>query len=382
LDSTTDYLVVPVQIRDSITARLMFDTGMGQYSGHDKHIILDSVFTYMNNLLPDSAPAVLTMDFPLADRYNIKSPRYQTDLSIKMGQTMITYDELIILPSIGQGIDGVFTIPVQDTNHIWEINFENNYLAIHAYDSFQWPQSCMVFPLLNCYQMTIPMSILCSNDTLHSNYVYTIDTGNSLWDMILPPSTAEAVFFEKYWENKWRTYDGGVTIYKENRVKANMWNNFTIDTLKIYTLDWLNQDKKNIGLKFLKRFNLYFDMHKRQIGLLPIPYKQTQDSSLKTFYYSVDINPTPQGNYKINFIPDFNANYFKTAGLKVGDDIVSYNGYAYKDILQRTVNIDKIISNTDTLTYDILRDGQLMTIFVPISENDKKKYIDTKSLDF
>ena len=153
---------------------------------------------------------------------------------------------------------------------------------------------------------------------------------------------------------------------QRNIVQAVAWNDFVIDSLHLYTF-YQGHDLKNIGLNFLKRFNVFFDMRKRQIGLQPIKYERLSLQS-KVFYYSVDTRPTQAGNYRINSIGDYKTNHYKTAGLQVGDEIVTVNGIPYKDYkktMTGEIEYSEQLKHSNYLTFEIIRKGKRMMIVVP-----------------
>jgi hypothetical protein len=378
IDSTDGRIIIPVRINDTIIANMFFDTGAA-YS-----FTLDSTFFFTNSLNTNlSIPKKQRVAIPFHNKFNVPVLVYKNTASATIGETVINHNEVVVMDlhsHIDTTTNGVFSIPKDDTTHVWELNFDKNYLEIHHYENFQMPEECICLPLYppnlvpysfdNDFYIKIPLQIVCNEDTLISDYVYEIDTG-TFSDMIIPPQTPEAAYFEKNWDNRWR-YTNDDIIDKENIVQATAWDTVKIDTLKIFTSDMILHKKKCIGLNFLKRFNVFFDMHSQQIGLQPISYKRYRFNR-KVLYYYVDTIPTPAGNYKINYIPHFKANYYETAGLRVGDEIVLWHGYPYGDIVKGKIDLREIVKETDTLIYDIIRDRQPMKIMVPLPADDKNR---------
>jgi predicted aspartyl protease len=380
IDSTGGSIIVPVKINDTIIANMFFDTGAPPF-------ILDSTFFFTNNLNANlSIPKMKRITVPFHNKFNVPVLVYKDTSSATIGETDVNHNEMVIINSrsyMDATTNGVFSIPEDDTTHVWELNFDKNYLEIHHYENFQMPEECICLPLYPTnlipyslsheFYIKMPLKIICNEDTLASDHVYMIDTG-AFSDIIIPPQAPEAVYFEKNWDNRWRTYyRDGVTIYKENIVQAMTWDTVKIDTLKIYTSDRILHKKKYIGLNFLKRFNVFFDRHHRQICLQPISSYKRYASGLYTLYYYVDTIPTPGGNYKINYIPHFRANYYEAAGLRVGDEIVLWHGYPYGDIVKGKIDLREIYKEKeiDTLVYDIIRGGDSLQILIPVPPKDK-----------
>lgn len=66
-------------------------------------------------------------------------------------------------------------------------------------------------------------------------------------------------------------------------------------------------------------------------------------------------------------VGDYNKNYFKTAGLKAGDEIVKVNGLVYKDISREQW---KGFYKKDSLEFDIMRNKKTMKLVIPIDKNE------------
>jgi hypothetical protein len=375
-DSVTYQILIPIQI-DSIIANLMFDTG------EDVDLLLDSTFVFTHGFFSRFQPNATRRNYPLMRKFNIPASLYDTTLSLKVGETVVECGPVIVQPLdlktiSGVAINGIFNIPKEDTTHVWELNFEKNYLEIHPTDCFIMPEGCMIFPVLkfgsesNKLYIQIPLQLVYDKDTLKSNYTYLMDTGMS-YDMILGSPAEEITYFKNHGD--WIWYSGnGNDIFWKNTLKAIAWDDTIIDTLEVYssTEDHLSQIR-DIGINLLKRFNVFFNMKTLQVGLQPIKYQRLKNTLGGVLYFYVDTLPTPQGNYKITFIPHFKDNYYEAAGLRLGDEIVSYNGYLYRDIVQRKVRPDNVIARSDTLIFEILRNGQPIQIIVPIPEDKRKK---------
>ena len=60
---------------------------------------------------------------------------------------------------------------------------------------------------------------------------------------------------------------------------------------------------------------------------------------------------------------------FKTAGLQVGDEVMAINGVPYKNI---TYEQSDEYYKQDTLVFDIIRNGQVMQIVVPVDKTEEQ----------
>ena len=176
-------MIIPVQLNDSITANMLFDTG-----AVDGIFRLDSSFVAKHpSLVPDVIPDTFRAGSSWID-YSVPILRYN-DVSqkVKIDNTALMYDTLYICNmkyawgTIGDGTEGIFNIPKNDTTHVWEWNFEYNYLKIHSADNFIMPKNCFLLPFerKGYYDnfVQLPLKIESSDgDTLSINQVFFIDT--------------------------------------------------------------------------------------------------------------------------------------------------------------------------------------------------------------
>ena len=364
------HIAILVQINDSITANMVFDTGalFGSF-------ILDSSWINKHpSCLPlDIQPDTLIAGVPWLN-YGMPSLYYKEfHRTVKIGNSNLEYNRLLTYnwkDYTNTNSDGLFNIPEQDTTHVWELNFENNYLEIHPANRFKMPKDCI---LLNMepneenpypFNVSIPMHLKSEDgDTLTTNYIYIIDLGMSQDIAFWTDNKME--FFSKKNGAVWTQSPSG---YKRHyTVNATLFDNFTIDSLRIYTYNnAYNQHIKHlIGLNFLKRFNVFFDLKNRQIGLQPIKnFQRIMNPNQRRFYYMSP--PNQEGKYIISLMADYEENYFKKAGLQEGDEIVSINEISINEL---TLDQRNEFYEMDTLFYQIIREGKQIKIAVPVDNN-------------
>jgi len=315
----------------------------------------------------------------------------------EFGNTNITFKDLQILNwkkiIHNDDTDGIFNIPIDDTTHVWELNFEHNYLEIHSVEDFKIPKSCLICPIMIVlgyanYTIQIPMQMMCANgDTLTTNYLYSVDSALASDLVLVNPNEKE--FFNKQDNAIW-TQDVG-WYNRSYIIKAKVFNNLVLDSLRIYTYDKSALSSTEfclIGLNFLKRFNVFFDLKNRQIGLQPIKnFQRIVSPYYRRFHYTT--RQTPDGKNIVTKVANYSTNYFMTAGIKEGDEIVTVNGILYNNysskflkfnrnsILNAQLNKnitceDGCYFKEDTLVYDIIRQGKPMKIVVPINKNEEQ----------
>jgi hypothetical protein len=375
IDSVTQHIIVPVQVSDTVVARLVFDTD------HWPEMILDSSFFFSHHLMAGMPFTELMHSLPVMKQFNIKSFRYDTTQHFSVGQTAVDFHRIDVMPVkiLDESIDGFFNIPEKDSAHVWELNFKESYLEVHTSDTFHMPEGCIILPILGQpdayapgYCIKMPLQLVFGKDTLTSDYLYRIDTG-MLYELLLSYPSEEITYLYNHPDNTW--YAGNSNDNKRwlNMAKAKAWNHFEMDTLAVLSMmnDYI-MSYKYIGLPFLRRFNVFFDMKSRQVGLQPIRYADSRNA-LRGLYFCVDTALTGEGAYRINFMRNTKDNYYQAAGLSLYDEIVSVNDVAYKEVVQRKVKIGDIIAKSDTLSFEIFRDGQSTEVVVPIPEDKRTK---------
>lgn len=365
-------ITIPVQLSDSVIVNLTFDTG-----ANAEGIDLDTeIFVLHPELLPKVMPDTIKSGVAWANSNNdIQLLHYDIPLTVKTGNTELNYTWIKVMDwkryMNNPKYDGVFNIQKNDTTHIWELNFEQNYLEIHPAENFNMPEDSFILPFYFDYPffVQLPMKLQFSDgDTLTMNPdYYFIDTGMS-WDIALMHQTKDLEFFNKKDDAVWTHYLH--SYYRHYNVKATIFEHFVIDSLRIYTFDYPNRIAGNaylIGQHFLKHFNVFFDMKNKRLGLQPIKnFHRIIEPSARRFHYISP--PNKDGKYIITKIANNKENYFYTAGLREGDEIIAINGVSPKDI--DSENKKKAVFESDTLHYDIIRNGKALKMLVPVDKNE------------
>ena len=364
-------IVIPIKLNDSITAHLTWDTGavLGTFK-------LDSAFcskhpSIIGNMLPDK---ILSTGSAWKTR---RTPTlvYKNSSTIKIGNADLHYNQLRIFDrrvymNNRSKSNGLFNIPPNDTTHIWELNFEHNYLQIHSSDSFDMPKECFVVPLVkeehNPYPFNIKLPLklkLQNGDTLTLNHTFMLDTGMPQ-DLALLYRADELTFFNEQKDAVWLQDDNPVGYFRYYTVDGNLFGSVQMDSLRVYTYDSRNDVRCQylVGLNFLKRFNVYFDIKNQQVGLQPIKnFQRVVNPVWKRFHIYHPMNS--QGKFIVTKVADYNGSCYKIAGMKEGDEVISING---KKIKEYTYIEAANLMKWDRLVYDILRNGKPMTIVVLI----------------
>lgn len=361
-------IVLPVQLNDSITARLGFDTG-GQF-------VLDSMFCATHSSIKHR----LFSDAQLRNgsgwaNFLVTCSIYSNAPIVRVGKVSLKYDVTQIMNwkwYMNSSSEGMFNIPPNDTMHVWELNFEHNYMEIHLAQNYRMPDNSLIFPLVrkkeypNLLYVRLPIKMECaSSDTLMINRMFMIDTGMA-WDIVLMQEANEFSFFNKQEDVVWTKYLNRYHRYCP--VDAILADTLRMDSLRVYTFDFINRAPSNylIGQNFLKRFNVFFDMKSQRLGLQPIKnYERVVNPRKKRFHMSSRMNS--HGKIIITKIADYESNYIKKAGLLEGDEIIAINEIPIKMI---SMEEDAELSRQDTLVYDIVRQGKSYKIPVVI---DKKE---------
>jgi len=211
------------------------------------------------------------------------------------------------------------------------------------------------------------------NDSVTGNMVFDsgwynssifIDFGMPQDFVIMHPNKKESDYFSKKENAVWTTNNSHG--YKNSySVTATLFDKFQVDSLRIYFFDEPTQKRMGsdylIGLNFLKRFNVFFDMKNKQIGFQPIKnFQRIVNPTHRRFYISK--HETGDGKFIVDIVADYKENPYKKAGIQKGDEIISYNGFLIKNITEKEqIELDK----QDTLTIGIMRNNQPMQLIVP-----------------
>lgn len=363
-------IVLPIQLNNNTNADLAFDTGalLGT-------LILDSAFcannsSIMTDLIFDTkvygGSSWSTTSVPI----NI----FKTTPNVKIGRLNLSYSYMQVYNWKGyyntNDAEGMFNIPQNDSIHVWELNFEHNYLEIHPAADFKMPEGCFIAQMEKNkhypFNVRLPLKIQFSDgDTLLLEHIYMIDTGMP-WDIALMYNSQELEFFNQKKDAVWTEY--GISYHRYHNVAAKIFDSYTVDSLRIYTFDYPMSITCNylIGLNFLKRFNVFFDLKNHQIGFQPINnYQRIINPTLRRFHFSSYLNEN--GKFIVNKVADYKGNSYFNAGLQDKDEIIAVNGVYLKNM---TSEIKENIFQQDTLSFDILRAGEPLKIVVPIDKNE------------
>jgi hypothetical protein len=368
-------IVLPLKLNDSITANLVFDSGAGLGT-----FILDSTFCANHPGITRSILPFTKGDYGGSAWSNTSFPAliYDSTPKVSLGSFALQFDHMEIYDRkryFGNPLEeGMFNIPKNDKTHVWELNFENNYLEIHPISEFEMPENCLVAQiekgenLSYPFNIKLPFYLTCvSGDTITLNRTFTVDTGMP-WDIALMGSAEEMNFFNGQDDAVWIGYLA--SYYRYYTVDARLFDRLDLDSLRIYTFNHSNRVKSNylVGQNFLKRFNVFFDMKNQQIGLQPIKnFERVVDPLAKRFH--VSFNTTPEGRIFVDEVGDYKTNYYKTAGFQKGDEIINLNGKSFQTL---TIEEKKEFQNLDSLVFDIIRNKKPLIIVVYVDKNEEK----------
>jgi len=374
IDPKDRSISVPIYLNDSILANLSFDTG-GQ-------LVLDSALIANHPSILENIP-VSPDTIPTGSGWakNRIPGLFFKNISqkLKIGNFSTQYTNMTVFNfkkhfNNPYGDEGVFNIPPEDSVNVWELNFDYNYLEVHNADGFKMPENTLTYPLLGPknvprYYVELPLKIQYSDgDTLSiTKKLFCIDLGMA-WDIALNIYNPEFGFFEKRTDAVWTKFLDSYT--KHYKVKCTLSDNFSLDSLRIYTYNFPNYPYPAylLGLNFLKRFNVFFDMKNRRLGLQPVKHFQRVINPLHPRYY-FNIQKNTTGKYIITDIADYKENYFKSTDLRKGDEVIMINKMPVQSV---TPIIFNKFLRRDIMVFDLKREGILQRINVKINRNEKQ----------
>ena len=358
-------LILSVMLNDSVQANLDFDTG--------GRLDLDSTFCTQNKIdLGKYNKMILSRVAWVKD---IHEERYYTSpLRVKIGNTPLIYNKYMQgeYKSVVDGdADGQINFPEDDSTHVWELNFEKGYIQIYSDSLFKVSSGTSFFPMEihnGRYFVTMPISIVFPDgNKIKRKWRCLIDTG-ICWDIALIDNAPEVNILNQQKDAVW-TYDFSGYNRRYNST-ATVFDKFKIDSLRLYTFSYKVEAlaKYILGTNFLKHFNLFFDLKNKRLGLQPVNnYQRILRPLACRYHFRIETNKN--GKNIITHIGDYEKNYIKKAGLKVGDEIISIDGIDYNKI---TVSEGDRIMKMDTVKYQIRRQGRIKGIIVHTDKSEKQ----------
>ena len=281
-------------------------------------------------------------------------------------------------------VDGMTGIPSADSTKVWGLNFEDNYITIQEADSFEMPKEYMQFPMKvvtypaegMTFHVNLPLKVQTSDgDTVTIHRDFFVDTG--AWnDIILMSEASELAFFDSKKDAVWIATPYNALYTKNHEVKVSL-GEYEDDSFRVTTYDHKHKTTVSssylIGLNFLKHFNVYFDFQRKVMGLKPIPnFERIIDKHARRYHVGFNIEiMTKQQRFIVETIADNKENNYYTAGLRVGDEIISANGILWKDI---TPEQRETLYQGDSIRFNIIRNGRNMEIPVPVNKNEPVGY--------
>jgi len=357
-------VIQQVIINDSIKTYFIFDTGFGEKP------FMDSV-AFWTIFKPDSFNNIkANTRFNFGHVINLKEVK--SNICFKLNDKKIKYTKYDIgkWPEIGNSKDsitGVYPISKTDSN-TWFLNFEKNYIIINPttidttdYEKFhiKWHST------FNTNKLMVSLPIQFKNEigSLGSLNNYIIDTGNP-FDIIISSGFKELEFLNK--SNQKRTF----------QLRQNLWCNYSLPqiiinkSIKIDTIvvkHQLNQHYVSsdiIGLNFLKRFNLIFDLKNMFLYLKPIKHEAIlTPGDIPAFTFPIYQGEMTKDGY-IKILQTFKDGLFDKAGIIKGDIIKDINGVSALKIKQTPYFIKKELEKKTPLNIKIIRDFKELTIII------------------
>jgi hypothetical protein len=363
-------IIVPVTINDSIPADALFDTGASS-----TWVQLDSTFCATHPSAAWSNPDLNVTGHRVGwspeDDEKANKAIYDNPLTVNMCGVDMEFDAMYTVDNSGLigKFDATLSFSAKDTTRVWELNFKHNYMEAHPAADFTMPADCHVLPLVEAGDedmcVRFPIKVTCADGaTVTIDQTYLIDTG-ALSDIILLESAEEYDFFRErddamllnHWNN--RRYE----------VDAEVFDGVRLDAARVYLNEgsFMMQDgdyKGIIGLNFMRRFNMFFDLGARKVGFQPIDgFVRTVNPDLTRIYAKYET--TEEGLLRVTEIVDVPENPYREAGMMVGDILTATNGVEWRDIgMDDWMKINR--SNVRKLS--VTRDGVPITLTARFDE--------------
>jgi hypothetical protein len=265
---------------------------------------------------------------------------------------------------------GMFDTPIDDTTHVWEINFEKEYLQIHPGSSFTAPEGTTFFPMEadgESFLITMPITARFPDGTIiKGHWKGVIDTG-SHQDIVLVNDAPEINMLMKRKDAVWIYNPNGYNRW--NEVSATVFDKYHLDSLRLYTIQNRVAGDFNyvIGTNFLKHFNVFLDLKNKRLGLQPLEhFKRITDPLAPPYHFSTKKNK--YGRNIIAHIANYESNYIRKSDLRLGDEVISIDGIDYNKL---TLWDEHRFMKMDTVKYKIRRQGKIKVLIVHVNKNEK-----------
>lgn len=365
-------IIVNVQLNDTVTAPLLFDTGCSS------RLVIDSSYAARMNILPPKTEKK-KVSYPfIGSGIHIYEYVCKDSISIILGGEKISYPsysiaDLSMVMEISS-FAGIFNIPIHDFSHIWELNLENKYLKVHNADSFSIPDKALSIPYQRIdsdFNIRIPLTLCNEKDTFSSNYSYIIDTGYSFSELYLFPPVKEV---EYLWNLKkmilYRPYPhiNPDELLLTHYFEADLFDQIHLDSLKVNYRRKENAFKGGglLGMEFWEQFNMYFDLKNKTLGLLKYDNytkkRITKDTKGITVLETFNMSKKDGKYFMYSLMKFVEDNLLIKSGLQIGDELISVNTYSAQDIYDGKITIWEIGQQSDSLKIKVIRDGSELTL--------------------
>lgn len=349
---------VGVLLNDSIDVELLFDTGSRVGT-----ILNENVFTeYLGYTDYD----------PAKSNYWLEAP------NIKVGNTHLNQKLVYSAPGPQPYENGILCPNYKTDTRTWEVNYEKGLIAI--YDSCPVPEGAHVIPLRRNKRndqllITFPMTFICGEHVLETEYNYWFDTGCIPGFVISEPPSELVDFTANIPNVEFIQFSPRQTKDSPKPLERH----FTIDQVIIPGLDTLYDIRARIsqsaryiigapqkgeehivgmlGARILENFNLLIDLKNNRLVLTRHNRKFTSDSpagSAIGMYLTV----FPDGSRRVVRLEI--GGPAQNAGIELGDRVLNLNQFSEEEISQPLYDSIRMLPPAIPVAVKIDRDGEIM----------------------
>ena len=219
------------------------------------------------------------------------------------------------------------------------------------------------------FLITMPITARFPDGTIiKGHWKGVIDTGAHR-DIVLVNDAPEINMLMKRKDAVWTYNPNG--YYHWNEVSATVFDKYKLDSLRLYVTQnrIVNDNGVNyvIGVNFLKHFNVFLDLKNKRLGLQPLEhFKRLTDPLAPPYHFSTKKNKF--GRNIITHIADYESNYIRKSGLRLGDEVISIDGIDYNKL---TLSDEYRFMKMDTVKYKIRRQGKIKVFIVHVDKNEE-----------
>lgn len=353
-------------INDSIKTKVILETGC-------KDLKMDIEF--FNKYFDKGQKKVLNvlnLGFSMQQKKDTSFTIKDTRVNIKIGDKHIEFFhfEIFDFRKYNLNADILLPIPINDTNDIWELNIEGNFIKLVEQNNFNLPNGYISVPIQTSLKNYIPNDIIFylpiqymsdQNEIERDTLFCLFDTGNGgdvfLWNSI---DVINKLKKQKLLEG---IFNDNIADFYFTRASFFNFNIFDRASIRFFKEPKSYPIYNIVGLNFIIRFNYFFDLKNKIIFLKQI--NNPKHIFFKSGYSFVG----GYGHYTkdLNLVIDSIGEKFShfplpMAGLIKDDTIIWFCGRTMKETKEKSLDFRDLLQGSQYYHLKVIRNGDTIDL--------------------